>query len=93
VFNQGGALTLGGDYGYVGDEWESLQHVAGSFQSAHAVTNLHAIYTLPDAHYQVIVSGTNVTDDKYFKLAGGSNGIRFYEAPAEFSITLKYRNF
>lgn len=85
-----GDLAFGADYSFIDDTWESIIKNDLTLQKAYHLLDVHATLSFADGKYQITAAGTNVTDVAYAKVV--SNPLsRFYSAPAEYSVTLKYR--
>jgi iron complex outermembrane receptor protein len=87
----GGDLAIGGSYSYVTLTFECLNHIPTCQQEPYGLVNAHLAYTLPDDRFQIVLAGTNIANEAYFKIAASGGPSRYYSAPAEWSVALKAR--
>jgi len=92
----GGTLTLNLDYRYQDELYNDTENSPELIRDSISVLNGSVTYTSPDENYDIILGGTNLTDERYLitgqaQRAGGQI-YGSYNRPEEYYLTFRYRN-
>ena len=90
IFTQTDSFDVGASIYHTSSTFECINHNIVCVSPAYTLLDVHGAYTLPDERTEIIVSGTNVTNHKYFKVSVTGLG-NFFAPPAEISVTFRYK--
>lgn len=90
-----GQLVLRGDYSYTDDVFNDAQNSPFLFQNSYHLFNASLTFTTSDDLWDLMVFGTNLTDERIITSGDSNFGLGFHEAnynrPREFGVTIRRR--
>lgn len=92
----GGSLTVNVDYMYQDEMYNDTENSEGLKREAIDMVNASITFTSADEKYDIVLGGTNITDERYIVTGqfqpGGGQLYGSYNRPAEYYLSLRVRN-
>lgn len=90
-----GELVVRGDYRYTDDLFNDAQNSTFLFQKAYHTFNASLTFSTNDDAWDIVLFGTNLTDERFITSGDSNFGLGFHEAnynrPRELGVSLRYR--
>jgi len=94
--DSGATLTFNVDYMYQDEMYTDTENSEGLLRDSINVMNASVTFTSADDKYDIVVGGTNITDERYIVTGqfqpGGGQLYGSYNRPEEYYVTLRVRN-
>ena len=94
-----GTLSARADWSYRSETYNDATNGPLLRQESYHLVNLSLAFDSADEHWQIVVAGTNLTDDRFVRtgtdnfFSGSGYAEAVYNRPAEWSLSLKYNFF